>query len=343
MRAAILHGQEDLRLEDVPVPRAGPGEVIVRVRAATTCGTDLKVWLRGGHARMLVPPAAFGHEFAGEVAELGPDVTAFRVGDRIVSNNSAPCGTCFFCGRNQPNLCENLVFANGTYAEYFRLPAAHVKHTAMKIPDGVPFDRASLAEPLACVLWGLENTPAGKSDELVIMGDGPIGLMFAAEAVLAGATVRMIGGSDSRLACARRIGVAETFNYHRTDGRTIQLVKAASNGGRGPDLVVEATGKPDAWQQAVELVRKGGRVNLFGGCPKGTTVTFDTERIHYDHISLHGVFHNTPENFRKALARLSSGSFPAHEILSEERPLSELAAAFDRMRRREVVKVVIRP
>ncbi len=342
MRAAILHGKEDLRLEEVAPPVAGPGEVVVRVKAATTCGTDLKVFLRGGHARMLVPPAAFGHEFAGEVAELGKGVTKFQVGDRIVSNNSAPCGECFFCEKHQPNLCENLVFANGTYAELFKLSVAHVEKTACRIPDGVPYETASLSEPLACVLWGLENTPVEKGSEVVILGDGPIGLMFAAEAVLEGADVRMIGGSGSRLSSAKRIGVTETFNYHdRTD--TIALVKSRCYSGRGPDLVVEATGKPEGWAEAVELVRKGGRVNLFGGCPKGTAVTFDTERIHYDQIALAGVFHNTPETFRKALERLSSGKFPVKEILTEERPLSELAVAFERMRRREVVKVVIRP
>lgn len=342
MRAAILHGKEDLRLEEVERPRPAPGEVVVRVRAATTCGTDLKVWLRGGHARMIQPPAPFGHEFAGEVAELGEGVTAFATGDRIVANNSVPCGSCFFCRKDQPNLCEQIAFVNGTYAEYLLLPAAHVSRAAIRIPDGVPFETASLSEPLACVLWGLENTPVTRGDELVILGDGPIGLMFAAEAVLTGATVRVIGGSDSRLACARRIGAAETYNYHQQPD-TVALVKKRCNGGRGPDLVVEATGKPGAWNEAVDLVRTGGRVNLFGGCPKGTAVSFDTERIHYGQVSLHGVFHNTPETFRRALERLASGGFPVREILSEERPLPELAAAFDRMRRREVVKVVIRP
>lgn len=342
MRAAVLHGREDFRLEEVPVPKPGPGEVVVRIHAATTCGTDLKVWLRGGHARMLVPPALFGHEFAGEVAETGPGVTRFKVGDRIAANNSAPCGNCFFCGKNQPNLCENLVFANGTYAEFFRLTEAHVQRAALMIPDGVPFEAASLSEPLACVLWGLDNTPVHRDEEVVILGDGPIGLMFAAEAVMTGAVVRVIGGSGSRLGCALRIGVSETFNYHdRKD--TISLVKSRCNAGRGPDLVVEATGKPDGWVEAVELVRKGGRINLFGGCPKGTTVTLDTERIHYDQIAMAGVFHNTPETFRRALAQLSSGTFPVREILTEERPLAELATAFERMRRREVVKVVIRP
>src|SRR6201998_4647669 len=178
MTAAVLHGREDLRIEQVPMPKAGPGEIVVSVAAALTCGTDLKVYRRGYHAKMLKPPVTLGHELAGVVVETGKNVTDLRVGDRVVALNSAPCDNCYYCKHNQQNLCDDLLFNNGAYAEYIRIPARIVEKNTLLIPDGVPLEHAALTEPLACVVRGLEETNAQPGDSVVVIGAGPIGLMF---------------------------------------------------------------------------------------------------------------------------------------------------------------------
>src|ERR1700722_14602513 len=189
MNAAVLYGKEDLRLERVAVPQAGPGELVVRVGAALTCGTDLKVYRRGYHAMMLKPPIPFGHEVAGVVADVGTGVTGFREGDRVVALNSAPCDACFFCGHGQQNLCEDLLFNNGAYAEFLKIPARIVEKNTLAIPDGVPFEHAALVEPLACGGRGLEETAARPGDTMVVVGAAPIGVMFMHGAQLSGVPV----------------------------------------------------------------------------------------------------------------------------------------------------------
>src|SRR5499425_2386391 len=178
MMAAVLYGKEHLQVEPVAVPKLQSGDILVRVKVALTCGTDVKVFSRGYHARMIVPPAVFGHELAGDVVAAGEDVTAFRTGDRVVSANSAPCNECFFCLRGLENLCEDLLFNNGAYAEYIRIPARIVERNTYIIPEHVSYHDAALVEPLACVLRGLEESGIRPGDNVSIIGLGPIGLMF---------------------------------------------------------------------------------------------------------------------------------------------------------------------
>src|SRR3984885_8226059 len=173
MMAAVLYGREDLRLERVAVPQVGAGESLVGVGPALTCGTDLKVYKRGYHAMMLKPPIPFGHELAGVVAETGTEMTSFHVGDRVVALNSAPCDVCFFCRHGQQNLCEDLLFNNGAYAEFIKIPSRIVLKNTLLIPDGVPYEHAALTEPLACVVRGLEESGATAGDTMVVIGAGP--------------------------------------------------------------------------------------------------------------------------------------------------------------------------
>src|SRR6185437_4354969 len=186
MQAAILHGREDVRIEDVPVPRAAAGELVVQVGAALTCGTDLKVFRRGYHARMIVPPALFGHELAGTVVQAGAGVTSFAPGDRVVALNSAPCGECYFCSRGQENLCDDLLFNNGAYAEFIRIPARIVAKNTLHVPENVPLEHAALTEPLACAVHGLEDSGLYPGDTVAVIGGGPLGLMILHVAALAG-------------------------------------------------------------------------------------------------------------------------------------------------------------
>src|SRR5918911_704290 len=178
MTAAVLYGKEDVKIERVPIPRVARGEVLVKVEVALTCGTDLKVYQRGYHARMIVPPALFGHELAGVVEQVGPNVKGFKKGMRVVALNSAPCGMCFYCSRHQENLCEDLLFNNGAYAEYIRIPRRIVESNMLAVPSAVSFENAAMGEPLACGMRRLHETKVEIGDTVTVIGGGPIGLMF---------------------------------------------------------------------------------------------------------------------------------------------------------------------
>ena len=346
MLAAVLYGKEDLRLETVPNPEPGPGEVIIKVSAATTCGTDLKVWRRGGHARMLKPPTLFGHEAAGTIVSLGAGVTDWQQGDRVVANNSAYCGTCFFCHRHEYSLCQNLLFNNGTFAEYLKIPAPIVEKNLLAIPEALSFPLASMTEPLACVLHGVARSNARVGDRIVVLGDGAIGLMFIA-AMAAGyrhgkpSEIIVFGGSPSRLKVAEAMGATKTY-LHREITDIPGLVKSLTDGW-GADIVIEATGVPSAWELAIACGRPGSTINLFGGCPKNTSITVNTELLHYSELTLKGVFHNTPEFVKDSLEFITQHPDLMGLMLSDTRSLNEVGRAFEDMRDRKVIKVAIVP
>jgi L-iditol 2-dehydrogenase len=323
MQAAVLYGKEDVRLESVPVPAIGPGELLVRVRTALTCGTDVKVFRRGYHAKMIKPPALFGHELAGDVVAVGGGVGDFRPGDRIAAANSAPCDRCFFCVRNQRNLCEDLLFNNGAYAEFIRLPARIVRKNTYRIPDHLSYKDAALAEPLACAVRGLDESRLLPGDTLAVMGLGPIGLIFARLAKWAyGARVIAIARRMEQVDRAIMLGADEGILM----GDSASLVSAvrAHTGGRGADVVVEAIGHPDAWELATQLVRKGGVVNFFGGCSTGTKVGLDTALLHYSEITCKATFHHTPEHIRRSLELIAEGKVSSRHLVNHEEPLSQL-------------------
>lgn len=341
MLAARLYGQKDLRLEQIAEPKPATGEVVIRVLSATTCGTDLKVWCRGGHARMLQVPTLFGHEAAGQIVAVGENVRSWQVGDRVVANNSAPCMNCFFCQRQEYSLCSNLIFNNGTFAEYLKIPAPIVQHNMLPIPENLSAELAAMTEPLACVLHGVARSNVKPGDRVVVLGDGAIGLMFVAT-LAADRLVKVLlfGGNEQRLQIGKQLGAAETFNYHKlTDIPTV--VKAQT--GWGADVAIEATGVPEVWETAIACTRPGGTVNLFGGCPRDTTITVNTSQLHYSELTIKGVFHNTPQYVRAALSLLASRTVPFELLISERRPLQDLAQVFQDMKDRKVIKVVIAP
>jgi len=330
MTAAVLYGKEDLRLEQVEVPHPSAGELLVRVEAALTCGTDLKVYRRGYHARMLTPPIPFGHELAGVVAEAGAGVTSFREGDRVVALNSAPCDACFFCLHGQQNLCEDLLFNNGSYAEFIRIPARIVEKNTLLIPDGVPFEHAALTEPLACVVRGLEESGAKAGDTMVVIGAGPIGLMFMHVAQLAGVNVIAIVKREDQIAAAKLFGAAEVVQVGAV-ADVVAATRALTLSGRGADVVIEAVASPATWEWAVDMVRKGGVVNFFGGPPSGTRVALDTNRLHYGDITLKASFHHTPATCRTAFGLVTSGRFKCADYITARVGLEEVPAVFARM------------
>jgi L-iditol 2-dehydrogenase len=333
MTAAVLYGREDLRIEHVPVPKPGPGEIVVHVHAALTCGTDLKVYRRGYHARMLTPPTLFGHEMSGTVHEVGAGVTTFRPGDRVVPLNSAPCGTCYCCRRGQENLCDDLIFNNGAYAEYFRIPARIVAKNTLLIPDGVSFEHAALTEPLACVVRGLEESDARSGDTAVVIGAGPIGLMFMHAAELAGLEVIAVVKREEQIAAAKTFGAKHVVLMTATDD-PVAAVRDLTPESRGVDLAIEAVATPLAWQWAVSMARKGGTVNFFGGCPEGTKVEIDTNYLHYNDITLKASFHHTPAAARGAFELITSGRFKCREYITSRAPLTDLDQVFRRQMER---------
>lgn len=343
MTAAVLHGREDLRIEQVPMPKAGTGEIVVRVHAALTCGTDLKVYRRGYHAKMLKPPIPFGHELAGTVHQVGRSIAVFRPGDRVVALNSAPCGECYYCRHDQENLCDNLLFNNGAYAEYLLIPARIVAKNTLRIPPGVSFEHAALTEALACVVHGLEECQPRSGDTVAVIGAGPIGLMFMNLAQLAGLRVIAVVKRDEQVEAARRFGASEVVQINAVPD-PIAAVRALTPHRRGVDIAVEAVATPLAWQWAVDMVRKGGTVNFFGGCAAGTKVELDTNRLHYNNITLRASFHHTPAAARKAFDLIVSGKFRCSDTITSRAPLSDLNRVFRRlMNRAGDIKTAIIP
>ena len=326
MKAAVLHGKEQIKIEEVAERALRPGEVRIRIEAALTCGTDLKVFKRGYHAKMIVPPAVFGHELAGVISEGHADARGWSVGERVVVANSAPCGGCFYCGQGQENLCDDLLFLNGAYAESIVVPARLVEKNLLRLQPGTSFRDAALTEPLACVVQGVEECRLQRGERVLVIGAGPIGLMFVALAHQAGCAVQVLGRGENRLKKARALGAEAAVQNDSVDGVPEGLLA-----GRQFDVVIEAVGKPSMWEAAVKLVRKGGRVNFFGGCPAGTTVSLDTSRLHYSNLTLLASFHHTPRAIRRALEFIERGLIRADDFVDGECALSGLPELFQSM------------
>jgi L-iditol 2-dehydrogenase len=326
MRAAVLHGKENIRVENVTPRPLQAGEARVQIEAALTCGTDLKVFKRGYHARMLIPPTVFGHEFAGVLSELAPEVTGWSVGDRVVVANSAPCGKCFYCRNHLENLCDDLLFLNGAYAKSIVVPARLVQKNLLRLKPETDFRDAALVEPLACVVQGVEDTHLRSGQRVLVIGAGPIGLMFVALARHLGCHVTVAGRGKKRLETAQRLGAHLVLNVGEQSG-----LVGAIQAGSVFDAVIEAVGKPETWEAAVRLVRKGGTVNFFGGCPSGTSVSLDTALIHYSNLTLLASFHHTPRTVRRALEFIEAGVVRSDDFVDGECSLNELPMLFRSM------------
>jgi L-iditol 2-dehydrogenase len=342
MKAAVLYGREEIRVESLEEAALLVGEVRVRIGAALTCGTDLKVYRRGYHARMLTPPCVFGHELAGTLVEVAPGAVGWFVGDRVVCANSAPCGQCGRCAGGQENLCDDLLFLNGAYAESIVVPARIVAKNLMRLRPETPFEAAALTEPLACVVQGIQDLQLKSQERVLVMGAGPIGLFAVALAVEAGCVVTVAGRGEARLALARRLGVSTVVDM---EGREdLEAAIRAMDPAIRFDAVFEAVGKPAAWEAATRLVRKGGRVNFFGGCPAGTSVTLDTGLLHYSNLTLLASFHHTPRSIRTALDLIERGVIRAGDFVDGEASLDELPELFRSMAQgNRAVKTCIRP
>ncbi len=341
-RVIYLLGPEHIEIREEPVPTPREGELLVRIRAAITCGTDVKVFRRGGHPRMLRVPTPFGHEFAGSVEELGAGVNGFRRGDRVVVVNSAPCGGCAHCKAGRQNLCRDLAYLNGAFAQYIRIPRRFVERSTYRFDADLPYEVAALVEPLACVVHGVDACELDDRSQVLVYGAGPIGLLLTAVLAVRGYEVVAADPNPGRLEVARVLGARDTVEVSRGGGEADRL-RTHSPDGDGFDCAIDATGVPAVWQDAVACVRPGGVVNFFGGCPPGTQVSLDTALLHYNEITIKGVYHHRPATVSQALELLSRKAFDPRPLLSAEVPLQDLEKALRSMMAKEALKVVVRP
>lgn len=327
MIASLLLEPGRLELRDIEIPEPGPGEVVVRVRTALTCGTDLKAFRRG-HPKMTIP-GPFGHEFSGDVHAVGEGVTKFQAGDQIMTAPSAPCGECIYCKKGQENLCKTVMdeMVWGAFAEYVCMPAHVVNKNMYLKPEHLSYEEAAMLEPLSCVVYGMDQVEVKPDDSVLIIGAGAIGLMHVMVARALGAEQVIVAGKrENRLKLAAALG-ADTVIDVETEN-TFDRVKELTNG-LGADIVIECTGQLAVWEETPDLARPGGSVILFGGLPSGTKATFDTSRIHYDQITLKGVFHYTRSAVKKAYQLLSDKQVTVSGLISGTYSLNDLRHVFE--------------
>jgi L-iditol 2-dehydrogenase len=339
-RQAVLVEPRRLELREVVAPRPGPGEILLKIECALSCGTDLKAFRRG-HP-MWPMPAPFGHEFAGVVAEIGPGVAEFRAGDALMAAPTAPCGKCFHCLHEQENLCPEAMakMVLGGYADYLLIGAHVVSRNAFHKPPELPFEEAALLEPLACVVHAHEMACPAPSETVLIIGGGAFGLLHAIALKAAGVREVVVAGRGAqRLAWAGEI--ADRVIDVQAAGTADAI--AGLNGGYGPDLVIECTGQVEGWAEAFARVRRGGRVVFFGGCPVDTALSIDTRRMHYDNLTLLAPFHFRPRDVRRAFDLLCSGRLDVGRLINARRPLAELKDVFDLLERGEALKCAVIP
>ena len=405
MLANVLIKPGYIELREIKIHKPSDGEVLVRIKAALTCGTDLKAFLRG---HPLIPmPGVFGHEFSGVVTGVGKGVRRFKEGDAVMAVHTAPCLECIYCKKQLYNLCEKIMHTKvlGAFAEYIVLPSHVVRQNVFHKPKALSFEEAAFLEPLSCVVHSVEPLRIKKGDSVLIIGAGPIGLLHLLLLKRKGAKVAVADIKEKRLQIAKKLGADFVFlsgtsissvippNPPLVKGGRRDLKKSGQvelshsatpfsklnpltppfgkggqggiltkdiggslkkerrqdyqvkkfTGGIGVDYVFECTGMTDVWEASVNYIRKGGTVILFGGCKSGSTVTYDTGRIHYDEITLRGVFHYTPSDVKKAYKLLCEGELSVTKLISGRYPLGHVQRAFDKLARGEGIKYAIIP
>jgi L-iditol 2-dehydrogenase len=305
-----------------------------------TCGTDVKTYLRG-HPKY-DPPTLFGHEFAGDVVAVGGAVETFAVGMRVTAGNTAPCNACYYCKRGQPNLCDDLLVNLGAFAEYIRIPGRLVRQNTFLLPDHLDYREAAIIEPLACVVHGQDLLRIQPGESVAIVGaGGPIGLMHLQLALRQGASpVIAIDLNDMRLEVAQQLGATRIINSTHDDA--LEAVRSLTEG-RGADIVIECAGVKAAWLTALDVARKGARVQWFGGLPAGTEVEVDATRVHYDELTIFGVYHLTPLSLERAFHLVCDKVINAQALVTHDVPLRNLEDGLKLMMSGQSVKVAIRP
>lgn len=343
MKAVLYYGPQDIRYENTMIKPLEKGEILVKIAAALTCGTDVKTYRRGHPVLIKNIPSGFGHEFSGTVEKVADDVTNFKPGDRVVAANSAPCGECFFCKREEYNLCENLDLLNGAYAEYIVIPERIVKKNTLLLPENLTFEKAAFCEPLANVVHGVERTEIKPGQTVGVMGIGPIGLMFARLAKLKGARVIVAGRNPEKLRLADEFSHADEIVDLKRYNNPEKIFREFSDEKKGLDVAIECVGLPEIWELVFSCVRPGGTVHFFGGCKSGSKVCLDTTRMHYGDIKIMSVFHHTPKYFRQALDLISAGEIEVEKLITATLPLDKVEYAMQEHIAGNAIKFLIKP
>lgn len=339
MRVAMLLAPKQIALREEPIPEPSPSGIVVRVRAALTDGTDLKTYRRG-HPKMPMP-TRFGHEFAGDVAAVGGGVTAFDTGDPVMCVHTGPCGECYWCQHEQPELCETIMPAMllGAYSDFIAVPKRIVDCNCFRKPVDVSYAEAAFLEPLACVVHSIEMLAPERGSTVAVLGNGAFGILHALLLQREGVNVALFGRRPERVALGRELGL-ESIDTRAADIREAVLERT---NGRGADAAIECTGSAQMWEDAPSFVRRGGRVSFFAGLPAEARVSFLAARLHYDEVQLLAPFHFTPANVRTAFELIAAHALPLQRLISRAYPLSEIVDAFERLDAGEGVKVLIEP
>ena len=354
MLANIIIKPGKIELREIETPSPSRGELLVKIKAALTCGTDLKAFRRGHH--VIPMPGVFGHEFSGVVASVGKGVKRFKEGDPIMAVHSAPCLTCRYCKKGSYNLCDHIMNTKvlGAFSEYILLPSHIVRQNVFHKPKAVSFEEAAFLEPLSCVVHGMSSLNIKKDDQALVIGAGPIGLLHLLLLKEKGSIVALSDIHDERLKIGEKCGADLTITPKTFKNFLHSATSPSARGSLkgfnqvfgdffGFDHVFECTGMPEVWETSITYVRRGGTVVLFGGCKSGTTVTYDTGRIHYDEITLKGVFHFTPSDVKKAYNLLLKRKLGVSRLISGSYPLTKIQKAFDKLAKGEGIKYAIIP
>jgi L-iditol 2-dehydrogenase len=344
VKVARFHAPGDIRVEDASEPVPAPGEVKIRVRNCSTCGTDVKIFKHGHHH--IRPPRVMGHEIAGEITEVGAGVTGWSPGDRVQVIAAIPCGHCEECRRGHMTVCPNQesmgYHYDGGFAEYTIVPATVLAVDGLnRIPDDLGFAEASVAEPLACVLNGQQLARVGTGDDVVVIGAGPIGCLHVRLARSRGAgRVFLADLNGDRLAMsAERVRPDAAIPGAELVDEVLKLTD-----GRGADVVVTAAASGAAQEQALQMAARQGRVSFFGGLPKDDPViACDSNLVHYRELTIVGANGSSPGHNAHALELISSGAVPVADLITHRLPLAEVLEGIDIVGRGTAIKVTIEP
>ena len=347
MLALVYHGPDDLRVEEVPIPQIGPDEILLRVSAASICGTDLRIW-HGGHRKypagtLRIP----GHEVTGEIAEVGENIQNLNAGQRVFVAPNMGCGHCRQCISGNNNRCANYaalgVTLDGAFAEYMRVPAAAVlQGNVMPLAGSLNADVAALIEPLACVLRGQRALAIQPGDVVLVMGAGPIGIMHMLLARLSGAGKVLVSElGEERALQAKRLGADRVIQPEKED---IRAVIEAESDGQGADVVIVAAPSHQGQESALSLAAIGGRINFFGGLPKDRpTINFDSNLVHYKELLVTATTACSTNDCRQAAAIVNSGRIDLSPLISARYALKDALLAFQAAEDRHSLKVVVKP
>jgi len=346
MRASIYEGLDKIAVKDVPLPKVGTGDVLVRVKSCAVCGSDVRIF-HSGNSRV-IPPQTLGHEIAGVVEAVGEGVRKFHKGDRVAIGADVPCGECAFCEAGIGNNCQiNYAIGYqfpGGFAEYILLNDTTVNYGPVhKLPDNVSFNEGALAEPLGCALNALELTPVKLNDVVVLLGAGPIGMMLCrvAKAMGAAKTV-LVNRSMPRLELAKKLGIADVYVCSSETNEVDAIF--AQTGGLGADVIFTTSPSPQAQVSAINMAKNRARINFFGGLPKDKSlVALDTNIIHYKELFITGAHGSMPIHHLRAIEMIASGVINVKQFITHNFALNDILRAFEAAEKHEGLRVVVNP